>query len=290
MFKKEKNELIYTDFLGHSYSSDLVRLVNEDGNKYILKIWKDIEKGKESLSKQVNFRHMSISDYAVKTPKIIQTEILEDGRFSAKMKYIEGDCGVDIIKRSSRQTVLRLREVLGSLLYLNFEVANVKDISVNIFIDKLLSVKAQTNYSKISQLIDELIRRISLRKEINMPIGPCHGDLTFSNLILSGSDSMYLIDFLPSFIESPVWDLVKLEQDLQMGWSYRYMEGANKATAKIVFNSCIPTQFKQMKSFWDYQTKILSAINLTRIAPYIKDDLTYQWLLFNLEIAINNIN
>ena len=74
---------------------------------------------------------------------------------------------------------------------------------------------------------------------ISIPVGDCHGDLTMSNIIFwVGKYISYR--FLPSFIETPLWDVVKLEQDLIMGWSYRYMQSANKITAKIVFDKCIP--------------------------------------------------
>ena len=46
--------------------------------------------------------------------------------------------------------------------------------------------------------------------EIEIPMGKCHGDLTFSNILFNGNN-YYLIDFLDSFIESPLLDLVKIE-------------------------------------------------------------------------------
>ena len=45
-----------------------------------------------------------------------------------------------------------------------------------------------------------------------IPVGTCHGDLTFSNILFNGNN-YYLIDFLDSFIESPLLDIVKLRQD-----------------------------------------------------------------------------
>ena len=42
---------------------------------------------------------------------------------------------------------------------------------------------------------------------IKIPIGICHGDLTFSNILFNGNN-YYLIDFLDSFIEYPLMDIV----------------------------------------------------------------------------------
>lgn len=51
-----------------------------------------------------------------------------------------------------------------------------------------------------------------------MPVGMCHGDLTFSNILFNGNN-YYLIDFLDSFIEAPLADIVKLRQDTAWQWS-----------------------------------------------------------------------
>ncbi len=51
-----------------------------------------------------------------------------------------------------------------------------------------------------------------------MPVGICHGDLTFSNMLFNGNN-YYLIDFLDSFVESPLLDIVKLRQDSAYLWS-----------------------------------------------------------------------
>ena len=53
---------------------------------------------------------------------------------------------------------------------------------------------------------------------IYIPIGKCHGDLTLSNILFDGGEN-YLIDFLDSFIESPLIDIVKLRQDTAFYWS-----------------------------------------------------------------------
>lgn len=51
-----------------------------------------------------------------------------------------------------------------------------------------------------------------------MPVGVCHGDLTFSNILFNGNN-YYLIDFLDSFIEAPLLDIVKIRQDSAHLWS-----------------------------------------------------------------------
>ena len=100
---------------------------------------------------------------------------------------------------------------------------------------------------------------------------------------------MNLVDFLPSFIETPLWDIAKIFQDLNYGWSYRDINGPEKASVKVLFDSCIPSQIKLFKKFWHDQLLLINALNLARIIPYIKDKPTHQWLYHNLKSAMKSI-
>ena len=123
-----------------------------------------------------------------------------------------------------------------------------------------------------------------------MPLGPCHGDLTFSNIIVSPTGSLNLIDFLPSFIESPIWDIVKIYQDLKYGWSYRYLKGPRNASAKLFFQSCIPNQLSIYNKVWRHEILLLNALNLSRLIPYIKDVNTKKWVLSKLRESLKEIS
>lgn len=62
---------------------------------------------------------------------------------------------------------------------------------------------------------------------LHIPLGKCHGDLTLSNLLVQerfardSEPTIVVIDFLDSFIESPLADLAKMAQDLLYGWTLR---------------------------------------------------------------------
>ena len=58
----------------------------------------------------------------------------------------------------------------------------------------------------------------TLPREIILPIGICHGDLTLSN-ILCGQNQLIFIDWLDSFIDTPLIDIAKLRQDTRFYWS-----------------------------------------------------------------------
>lgn len=106
-----------------------------------------------------------------------------------------------------------------------------------------------------------------------LPLGTCHGDFTFSN-ILFGEDGLFLLDFLDSFIESPVIDIVKLRQDTCYKWSIMLESDmpqykVNKLTQILnYFDEAIETYCKDLglQEWYTY----LQTINLLRIVPYLK--------------------
>ncbi len=266
-----------------SYSKDKVLIKDEEDGRYIIKIWNDREKGRESIRKQIEFKSLHIRTCTVRTPSILHTETLENGKFLAKMNYIDASSGIDIINRMSRSIVLTIKDVLGLILYLNLKDSKVESVHYSVFLEKLISIKAETSSPVLLDLLNSLILKLKTNNYLKIPVGNCHGDLTLSNMLISGNETVNLIDFLPSFIETPLWDVVKLEQDLIMGWSYRFMKDSGKINAKIFFEECIPDQFHITCNQWKYQVTLLSAINLARIVPYIKDDSTHEWIVVKLK-------
>src|SRR5207237_1469810 len=101
-------------------------------------------------------------------------------------------------------------------------------------------------------------------------IGECHGDFTLSNMIFT-NQTLYLIDFLDTFIESPFLDIIKLRQDTLHLWTY-FLSNSNNCRGlitlkyiddliKIKYNDIIQTQWY----------KYLSIMNYVRIYPYVSN-------------------
>lgn len=109
--------------------------------------------------------------------------------------------------------------------------------------------------------------------ELCIPVGQCHGDLTLSNIIFN-HDRIFLVDFLDSFIESPLIDMVKLRQDTALGWSYlMYGKNYDKVRHQITmqwFDQVLEHHFMQygwyVKYYSDFQL-----LNLLRILQYAKE-------------------
>ena len=108
-----------------------------------------------------------------------------------------------------------------------------------------------------------------------LPVGTCHGDFTFSN-ILFGDNKIYLLDFLDSFIESPLIDIVKIRQDTCFKWSVmleKEMPSHKKNKLVQTFNFLD----REIASFCSNNLGLsiwynyLQIFNLLRIIPYLNN-------------------
>jgi len=131
-----------------------------------------------------------------------------------------------------------------------------------------------------NELLDkELARRTmsflrSQRPEMPLEQGPCHGDFTLSNMIFQPTGKVFLIDFLDSFVESPLIDLVKLRQDTEMHWSLmiegelpRYRRNKIQQVLYYLDQKLVQycTQVPSFEAWYLY----FQVFNLVRILPYV---------------------
>ena len=111
-----------------------------------------------------------------------------------------------------------------------------------------------------------------LPEHLTLPVGSCHGDLTLSNvLIAKDSKQMVLVDWLDSFLETPLQDIVKLRQDTQYHWSLNlYNRPFDKTKIMIIMEYIdrrIDNHFRQYE-FYKRHYPIFQLLNFLRILPY----------------------
>lgn len=104
-----------------------------------------------------------------------------------------------------------------------------------------------------------------------LPHGNCHGDLTFENILVK-NEEFYFIDFLDSYIETPLIDKSKLMQDTFCFWSYRNLKCHKPIHVLALLNEMLESK----------ETYILLLINLYRIFPYANNK-TKRWLQWNIK-------
>ncbi len=274
-----------------SYSKEDIKLINEDKSFLIQKTWKDVNRGLNSIKKQIDFDEISVSNLLVKSPKVYKTTIIDGLRFEAIMEYVEGYSGSDIALIGTREVSLNLKETLSMLINKNFENSKINYINIDLFTDKLEKIiLVLGNDSELKNKLETLKSNFLKDKFLEIPCGPCHGDLTLSKIIVSRTSSLNLIDFLPTFIESPLWDIVKIYQDLKYGWSYRNLKGHEKESSKIFFLNCLPSQLHIYEKVFKRQILLFDALNIARLCPYIKDKETRIWIINVLDNLLSKLS
>ena len=126
--------------------------------------------------------------------------------------------------------------------------------------------------NKIVKEVDNILKDNS--EEICIPVGVCHGDLTFSNILFNGNN-YYLIDFLDSFIESPIMDMVKLRQDTAHLWSPLMYTGNYDSTRLNIICNKIDNELDKCFRKYDWYCKyynIFQLLNFMRILQYAHDE------------------
>ena len=274
-----------------SYSKEDIKLINEDKSFLIKKTWKDVNRGLNSIKKQIDFDEISVSNLLIKSPKVFKTQIIDGLRFEAIMEYVEGYSGSDISLIGTREVSLNLKETLSMLINKNFENSKINHINIDLFTHKIEKIILVLGYdSELKSKLETLKSYFLKYKFLEIPCGPCHGDLTLSNIIVSRTSSLNLIDFLPTFIESPLWDIVKIYQDLKYGWSYRNLKGHERASSKIFFLNCLPSQLHIYEKVFKRQILLFDALNIARLCPYIKEKETRKWVINVLDSLLYKLS
>lgn len=119
-------------------------------------------------------------------------------------------------------------------------------------------------------------------KEIGhvVPYGPCHGDLTLANIIFNRK--LYLIDFLPNFIESPLWDIAKIFQEVNLKWSYITNPKYGDTTKINIAYSYLRTRFNEAICQLNLDEEVVNYfyyMTLNRVEPYTTEKKVKQILL-----------
>lgn len=128
-------------------------------------------------------------------------------------------------------------------------------------------------------------------QNISMPVGVCHGDLTFSNILFNGNN-YYLIDFLDSFIESPLLDVVKIRQDSAFLWSQlMYVKSYDRIRLEIIckkIDDAINEYFKKYDWYHDFYG-VFQLMNMLRILQYAKEEKVINYLKQTLQRILYEI-
>lgn len=226
------------------------------------------------------------------------------------------------LKQTDKQTVVKMQYVYSKNFIEFFEQAGFEQVeylvgALKYFVDyeigkcQLQIVPAtifQTKFSDICKKVacnplfenDEDIHNILKKcheifcnmQDMNIPVGICHGDLTFSNILFNGNN-YYLIDFLDSFIETPLQDIVKIRQDTAYRWSQlMYTKPYDALRLKIIcdkIDSEIDGYFRDKYDWYRANYHVLQLMNILRILPYAHEEKVCEYLKNILKSLLNEI-
>lgn len=202
----------------------------------------------------------------IDTPKVIKEYYEEIVFFD--MEYI---IGCDYYEYFSKASLNDLEKILLFLdEYFHFLIENSQQYENEIIKykikNKLLGFK-DSNYNSEIKLLLKYLDKINLdvRKSF------CHGDLTISNMLFH-TKKIYLIDFLDSYIDTFIIDLIKLKQDLYYYW---ILEINNTKNTRII--QCFNFIWKYIEKKYNQYVNsdiffVLEFINFLRIEPYLTNN------------------
>lgn len=240
---------------------------------------KYVERLKLQCVKQKFFFNLLISDLHIKIPKVLNEYVYLESGYGFSMQYCHANNFITFFENFDMQNILSKIEMLLEFIDKNINTCQMIYIDKKIVKNKLESLyQIFFNSDKLKQytfhITDILHNQLYLFDKYPFPIGYCHGDLTFSNILFQ-NQHIILIDFLDNFIETPLQDIVKLRQDTRHKWSLK-MARANydEIKIKIILNyldDYIDKYFLKYE-FYQYFYNIFQKINLLRILPYAKNN------------------
>lgn len=233
------------------------------------------------ISKQKNF-HLTAQSDCIRAPRVLAETNSKDF-YSADMEFIAAKDFVQFFMDSNRDEINRFMDIISDNITTNINSSVLTDVSM-----KIIEKTTELEVSGVPQCYTQAAAAFCC-KPVLIPVGPCHGDLTFSNMLFKGT-AIYFIDFLDSFVESPIQDLVKLRQDTWFGWSLgMYRAEYDRTKVEIIFRYLDKIIQKTFSTYEWYQRHyfLFQLINLMRIIPYCKYNSTKHTVIKHLESMLS---
>jgi hypothetical protein len=212
------------------------------------------------IEKQKLFSNFILKN--IDTPKIYNSNF--ESLYYFDMEYISG---LSFEEYFSTSCIKNIDFVIHTLFeYFDFLISNIRISNIkNKLISKIETLEEKTEYGSY---LDFIKNNILSKENILIPKTFCHGDLTFSN-ILFHKNRLFFIDFLDSYIDSFLCDMVKLKQDLYYFWNLK-LNRIEEIRIKQSYQYIWKNLYLRYQSYIESdEFKILDSLNLLRIEPYL---------------------
>lgn len=224
---------------------------------------------------------------SVRIPEILSERDTADGGYSVRMEYLSLLNCLEFYSTASLDAIEGVARHLIAFVEANLAECSIKPVEATLLLDKLDEIKAHRGLSRNGEAYGSLFasvrKRIGELRGFALPIGPTHGDLTLSNVMVASDLShIGLFDFLDSYLESPLVDIAKVRQDTQFGWSSLMSQGP---VDRVRFGQIMRhTDAIIVDHFRNYEwfcrgIDVIQAVNLLRIAPYAKSESVHRFII-----------
>lgn len=271
---------------GHSGCQ--IDVVTENDNLYVCKSTSDVKYlTRLQLQAKKQQEASRVAHQHIRVPHIYDV-ITDEKSVVVKMQYIYSKNFVEFFNHAGFEQIDYLIESLKYFIDYEVSQSQLTEISALIFQNKFAEIESKVSSNQLYSGDLEIQSIITRSKTVFMnmgnivvPVGTCHGDLTFSNILFNGNN-YYLIDFLDSFIESPLQDIVKLRQDTVYRWSQlMYSKQYDNVRLHIIFDKIdkeIDRYFSEKYRWYSEYYKTVQLMNILRILPYAHEENVIKYL------------
>lgn len=265
-----------------------IEIKNSGSNLYIYKSTFDSQYVSRLYKQAIKQQNASKNIYQyIRIPEIYNIEKSNE-HLIIQMEYVYSKNFVDYFEDAGFDNISYFIKALKIFIDSEIKESPNKIVNTDIIKTKFDDVckKCHENiYINSDKEIDQILEMsktafYTLPSQIEIPIGHSHGDLTFSNILFNGNN-YYLIDFLDSFIESPLLDLVKIRQDSKYEWSKLMYEGNIDSTRLNIISTKIDKEIDTYYAKYDWYNKyysIFQLMNFLRILQYAKEKKVINYL------------
>ncbi len=271
------------------HSGCRIDIVPEENGLYVYKSTADpkylerlaLQARKQQEAGKTRYQHIRI-------PEIVSLEQTPTETI-VKMPYVYSKNFIEFFEQAGFEQIDYLINALT--YYIDDEIAHspVQKVSASVFHTKMDEIKTKCSKNAIFEGDAETVELLersekvfkSLPEYVEVPVGVCHGDLTFSNILFNGNN-YYLIDFLDNFIETPLQDICKLRQDTAYRWSQlMYTKKFDAVRLHIIcdkIDKAIDEHFSGKYEWYRQYYHIMQLMNILRIFPYAKKQRVVDYL------------
>lgn len=230
---------------------------------------------------------VNMENYHIRVPEIYDV-LQTDAETTIKMQYIYSKSFIEFLEQAGFEQVDYFINALKQFVEYEIKKSKMQLVPASIFQSKFSTVKSKMASNplvkdniRLKHLLEQCQSIFDKMHDMEIPVGLCHGDLTFSNILFNGNN-YYLIDFLDSFVETPLQDIVKIRQDTLYRWSQQmYQKPFDVVRLKIICNkmdSEIDSYFSHRYEWYRQNYHIMQLMNIVRILPYAIDTSIVEYL------------